>query len=158
MIFKRRHAGNTMTACWFEGAGFVAYYSIYGLFATHLQKISALSPALIATPIAFANILVFLASSGLGLGVGPASAGAGRCRSGEHFARDPAGSELPVLRQLYLGGNRLRRCKGCSRAAACMDRSRALLDRAVPHRNPRHRDRLLLSRRRHPRRDWCRRS
>jgi SHS family lactate transporter-like MFS transporter len=65
-IFKRGMLGNTLTACWFQAAGFVTYYSINVLFATHLQKDLGLSPALVATPIALANILVFLASSGWG--------------------------------------------------------------------------------------------
>jgi MFS transporter, SHS family, lactate transporter len=65
-IFKRGVLANTLTTCWFQAAGFVTYYSINALFATHLQKDLGLSPALIATPIAFANILVFLASSGWG--------------------------------------------------------------------------------------------
>ena len=55
-----------MNACWFQAAGFVTYYSINALFATHLQNDLGLSPALIATPIMFANLLVFLASSGWG--------------------------------------------------------------------------------------------
>ena len=66
MIFKRGVLANTLTTCWFQAAGFVTYYSINALFATHLQKDLGLSPELIATPIAFANILVFLASSGWG--------------------------------------------------------------------------------------------
>ena len=49
------------------GAGFVTYYSINALFATHLQKDLGLSTALIATPIMLANILVFLASSSWGV-------------------------------------------------------------------------------------------
>jgi MFS transporter, SHS family, lactate transporter len=65
-IFKRGVLANTLSACWFQSAGFITYYSINALFATHLQHDLHLSPALIATPIAFANILVFLASSGWG--------------------------------------------------------------------------------------------
>ena len=65
-IFKRGVLANTLTACWFQAAGFVTYYSINALFATHLQKDLGLSPALIATPIAFANLLVFFASSSWG--------------------------------------------------------------------------------------------
>ena len=42
--------------------GLVTYYSINGMFATHLQQDLGLSPALIATPIIFANLVVFLAS------------------------------------------------------------------------------------------------
>jgi MFS transporter, SHS family, lactate transporter len=65
-IFKRAVLANTLSACWFQAAGFVTYYSINALFATHLQRDVHLSPALIATPIAFANLLVFFASSGWG--------------------------------------------------------------------------------------------
>jgi len=50
-IFKRGMLGNTLTTCWFQAAGFVTYYSINALFATHLQKDLGLSPALIATPL-----------------------------------------------------------------------------------------------------------
>jgi SHS family lactate transporter-like MFS transporter len=56
-----------LTACWFQAAGFVTYYSINALFATHLQKDLGLSTALIATPIMLANVLVFLASSSWGV-------------------------------------------------------------------------------------------
>jgi MFS transporter, SHS family, lactate transporter len=42
--------------------GLVTYYAINGMFATHLQKDLGLSPAMIATPIVFANLVVFLAS------------------------------------------------------------------------------------------------
>jgi MFS transporter, SHS family, lactate transporter len=66
-IFKRGLLGNTLTACWFQAAGFVTYYSINALFATHLQKDLGLSTALIATPIMLANLLVFLASSSWGV-------------------------------------------------------------------------------------------
>src|SRR5579863_4165503 len=62
-IFKRGVLGNTLMTCWFSAGGFITYYSINALFATHLQHDLNLSPALIATPIAFANILVFIASS-----------------------------------------------------------------------------------------------
>ena len=65
-IFKRGQRANTLTACWFQAAGFITYYSINVLFATHLQKDLGLSPALVATPIVFANLLVFLASIGWG--------------------------------------------------------------------------------------------
>jgi MFS transporter, SHS family, lactate transporter len=65
-IFEPGMLLNTVTVCWFQAAGFVTYYSINALFATHLQRDLGLSPALIATPIAFANLLVFFASSGWG--------------------------------------------------------------------------------------------
>jgi SHS family lactate transporter-like MFS transporter len=61
-IFKRGLLGNTLTACWWMASGFVTYYSINALFATHLQKDLGLSPGLVATPIALANIAVFVAA------------------------------------------------------------------------------------------------
>ena len=66
-IFRRGIIGNVLNACWFQCAGFVTYYSINALFATHLQKDLGLSTALIATPIMLANLLVFLAQFELGL-------------------------------------------------------------------------------------------
>jgi Major Facilitator Superfamily len=65
-IFKPRVLGNTLTACLWLAGGFVAYYSVNALFATHLQKDLHLAPALVATPIFFANLGVFLAASGWG--------------------------------------------------------------------------------------------
>jgi SHS family lactate transporter-like MFS transporter len=61
-IFKRGMIGNTALACWWMAGGLVTYYAINGMFATHLQKDLGLSPAMIATPIVFANLVVFLAS------------------------------------------------------------------------------------------------
>ena len=46
--------------------GFVAYYSVNALFATHLQKDLHLAPGLVATPIFFANLGTFLAACGWG--------------------------------------------------------------------------------------------
>jgi SHS family lactate transporter-like MFS transporter len=66
-IFRRGIVGNMLNACWFQSAGFVTYYSINALFATHLQKDLGLSTALIATPLILSNLLVFLASSSWGL-------------------------------------------------------------------------------------------
>jgi hypothetical protein len=42
-------------------SGFLVYYSINVLFATHLRNDLDLSPALVATPILFANLAAFLA-------------------------------------------------------------------------------------------------
>src|SRR3954447_22561385 len=58
-IFKRQLIGNTLTACWWMASCMVTYYSIWGLFATHLQKDLGLSPGLIATPVAIANLIGF---------------------------------------------------------------------------------------------------
>ncbi|HTI79886.1 MAG TPA: MFS transporter [Acetobacteraceae bacterium] len=60
-IFKRQLIFNTLTACWWMASCMVTYYSIWGLFATHLQKDLGLSPGMIATPVAFANLIGFLA-------------------------------------------------------------------------------------------------
>jgi SHS family lactate transporter-like MFS transporter len=60
-IFKRDVLANTLTACWWMASAFVVYYSIWALFATHLQKDLNLSAAMVATPIAIANFVAFLA-------------------------------------------------------------------------------------------------
>jgi MFS transporter, SHS family, lactate transporter len=60
-IFKPQLIGSTLTACWWMASCMVTYYSICALFATHLQKDLRLSPGLIATPVAIANLLGFLA-------------------------------------------------------------------------------------------------
>jgi SHS family lactate transporter-like MFS transporter len=61
-IFRPRVLWNTVTACLWMGSGFVVYYSVYGLFATHLQKDLHFDPGLVALPIALANAAGFLAS------------------------------------------------------------------------------------------------
>src|SRR6185312_14617248 len=61
-IFRRRILGNTLMACLWMASGFVIYYSVYGMFATHLQKDLHLSAAMVAMPIALANLMAFLAS------------------------------------------------------------------------------------------------
>jgi SHS family lactate transporter-like MFS transporter len=61
-IFKPGMLGNTLLACWWMAGGLVTYYSINGMFATHLQKDLGLSPGVIATPIMIANLVVFLSS------------------------------------------------------------------------------------------------
>jgi SHS family lactate transporter-like MFS transporter len=60
-IFKRGIRGNTLTACWWMASAFVVYYSIWALFATHLQKDLGLNPAQVAVPLAIANFVSFLA-------------------------------------------------------------------------------------------------
>jgi SHS family lactate transporter-like MFS transporter len=61
-IFRRGVAGNTITACLWMASSFVVYYSVYGLFATHMQKDLNFGPALVALPIALANLTGFVAS------------------------------------------------------------------------------------------------
>jgi len=65
-IFKRPVLRNTVTACVWMAGGFVAYYSVNALFATYLQKDLHLAPALVATPIFFANLGLFLSTCGWG--------------------------------------------------------------------------------------------
>jgi MFS transporter, SHS family, lactate transporter len=62
-IFRRGVLGNTLGACWFMASAFITYYSINSLFAAHLQADLHMSPALIATPIAIANLLAFIGST-----------------------------------------------------------------------------------------------
>ena len=60
-IFKRGMIGNTLTACWWMASGFLTYYSINALFATHLQRDLGMSPGAVATPIIVANLAAFFA-------------------------------------------------------------------------------------------------
>ena len=62
-IFRLRALGNTITACLWMASGFVVYYSVYGMFATHLQRDLHFSPGLVAMPIALANLVAFFASA-----------------------------------------------------------------------------------------------
>jgi SHS family lactate transporter-like MFS transporter len=61
-IFRLKMLPNTLTACLWMASGFVVYYSVYGMFATHLQKDLQLSAAMTAMPIALANLVAFFAS------------------------------------------------------------------------------------------------
>jgi MFS transporter, SHS family, lactate transporter len=58
-IFKPALLGNTLTACWWVASTLVVYYSIYGLFATWLQRDFKLTAAVVATPILFSNLALF---------------------------------------------------------------------------------------------------
>ena len=61
-IFRLRLLGNTLMACLWMASSFIIYYAVYGMFATHLQKDLHLSAAMVAMPIALANLVGFLAS------------------------------------------------------------------------------------------------
>jgi SHS family lactate transporter-like MFS transporter len=63
-IFKREFLFNTITACVWMASAFCVYYSIWALFSTYLQKELQWTPLMVATPIFWANIVVF-AGSGL---------------------------------------------------------------------------------------------
>jgi SHS family lactate transporter-like MFS transporter len=61
-IFRLRVLGNTLTACLWMGSGFVVYYTVFGLFPTHLQKDLHFSPGDVALPVALANAMTFVSS------------------------------------------------------------------------------------------------
>jgi MFS transporter, SHS family, lactate transporter len=61
-IFRLRMLPNTLTACLWMASGFVTYYTVFGLFATHLQKDLGFGPGDVALPIALANVTTFLSS------------------------------------------------------------------------------------------------
>ena len=65
-IFKRGMLRNTLTACWWMASGFVTYYSITVLFATHLQVDLKMTPGAIGEVGVAANLVTFLASVGWG--------------------------------------------------------------------------------------------
>src|SRR6478736_2070107 len=62
-IFQRGMLGNTLLACWWMASNFVLYYSIWALFATHLQADLKLTTMGTAVPFMVANILSFLGMS-----------------------------------------------------------------------------------------------
>src|ERR1700749_3969799 len=59
-IFQRGMLTNTLLACWWMASNFVLYYSIWSLFATHLQQDLKLTAMGTAVPFLLANILSFL--------------------------------------------------------------------------------------------------
>jgi len=61
VIFKRQFIVNTLTACWWMASCMVTYYSIWALFATHLQKDLGIGSLMIGLPLAVANLLGFAA-------------------------------------------------------------------------------------------------
>ena len=64
MIFKPAFLWNTITGCVWMASAFCVYYSIWALFSTYLQKELGWTPLMVATPLFWANIVVF-AGSGL---------------------------------------------------------------------------------------------
>ncbi|HVA12350.1 MAG TPA: MFS transporter [Stellaceae bacterium] len=61
-IFRLSMLPNTLTACLWMASGFVTYYTVFGLFATHLQKDLGFGPGDVALPIALANAATFVSS------------------------------------------------------------------------------------------------
>src|SRR3981189_1963614 len=62
-IVQRGMLHNTWLACWWMASNFVLYYSIWALFATHLQADLKFTPRGTAVPFMVANILSFLGMS-----------------------------------------------------------------------------------------------
>ena len=62
-IFQRGMLANTLLACWWMASNFVLYYSIWALFATHLQADLHLTTLGTAVPFMIANIASFLGMS-----------------------------------------------------------------------------------------------
>src|SRR5205085_1826671 len=62
-IFQRGMIANTLLACWWMASNFVLYYSIWSLFATHLQADLKLTTLGTAIPFMIANIASFLGMS-----------------------------------------------------------------------------------------------
>jgi SHS family lactate transporter-like MFS transporter len=61
-IFRLRMLPNTLTTCLWMASGFVTYYTVFGLFATHLQRDLHFGPGDVALPIALANVATFVSS------------------------------------------------------------------------------------------------
>ncbi len=59
-LFKPKLLANTVTAWIWLGSAFVIYYTVYGLFATHLEKDLHYSPGLVALPIVLSNAVAFV--------------------------------------------------------------------------------------------------
>jgi len=61
-IFKRGLLFNTLTGILWMAAAFCVYYSIWALFSSYLQKELHWTPLMVATPLFWANIVVFAGS------------------------------------------------------------------------------------------------
>lgn len=61
-IFRLKLLPNTVTACLWMASGFVIYYTVFGLYATHLQKDLHYGPGAVALPLALTNVATFIAS------------------------------------------------------------------------------------------------
>ncbi|MDP1749599.1 MAG: MFS transporter [Reyranella sp.] len=66
-IFKRGMLFNTLTGILWMAAAFCVYYSIWALFSSYLQKELNWTPQMVATPLFWANIVVFAGNACWGL-------------------------------------------------------------------------------------------
>ena len=75
---SRQFIGNTLTACWWMASCFVTYYSIWALFATHLQKDLGLGPLMVGAAAGGRQPARRSSRWASGAGSATCSAGAGR--------------------------------------------------------------------------------
>jgi SHS family lactate transporter-like MFS transporter len=61
-IFRPRMLPNTLTAILWMGSSFVTYYTVFGLFPTHLQKDLHFGPGYVGLPVILSNAMAFLSS------------------------------------------------------------------------------------------------
>jgi SHS family lactate transporter-like MFS transporter len=66
-IFRRGMLFNTLTGILWMASAFCVYYSIWALFSSYLQKELNWTPLMVATPLFWANIVVFAGSCMWGL-------------------------------------------------------------------------------------------
>ena len=66
-IFRRDLLFNTLTGILWMAAAFCVYYSIWALFSSYLQKELNWTPQMVATPLFWANIVVFAGNAAWGL-------------------------------------------------------------------------------------------
>ena len=62
-IFKRKYLFNTLTGCLWMAANFCVYYAVWAMLGTYLTKELGWTPAQVAVPVFWGNILTFLACS-----------------------------------------------------------------------------------------------
>lgn len=60
-IFKRQYLYNTLTGCLWMAMNFCVYYAVWAMLGTYLQKELGWTPAEVAKPVFWANILTFAA-------------------------------------------------------------------------------------------------
>lgn len=60
-IFKRKYLFNTFTGCLWMAANFCVYYGMWAMLGTYLQKELHWTPAQVAVPVFWGNILMFFA-------------------------------------------------------------------------------------------------
>jgi SHS family lactate transporter-like MFS transporter len=60
-IFKRKYLYNTLTGCLWMAMNFCVYYAVWAMLGTYLQKELGWTPAEVAKPVFWADILTFLA-------------------------------------------------------------------------------------------------